>query len=73
MKEHASVQVLGKEIEADVVDMSWHEFINGECLVSPVIWEGEREMTGLENGHLALKILIITCVVVLVSVADSDS
>jgi hypothetical protein len=73
VQEHASVEVLGEEVEANIVDVSWHEFIDGELLVSPVGGKGQREVTSLKNGHLALKILIVTSVVVLVSIADSDS
>jgi hypothetical protein len=73
VEEHASIEVLREEVEADIVDVSWHEFINGELLVTPVGGEGQREVTGLQDGHLTLKILIVTSVVVLVSVTDSDS
>jgi hypothetical protein len=36
MEEHASIEVLWEEIEADIVDMGWHEFINRELLVTPI-------------------------------------
>ncbi len=73
VQEHASIKILREEVEADIIDVCWHEFIYRELFVAPVGGQGQREMSGLKDGHFSLKILIITGVVVLVSVADSNS
>ena len=73
VKEHASVDVLRKEVEADIIYVSRHEFIHWKLLVAPVNGQRQRKVAGLKNGHLALKILILASVVILVSVTYTDS
>ena len=73
VQEHASVEVLWEIVEADVVPMSGHEFIEGELLVPPVRWHRQGKMTRLKDCHLTLEVLILASVVILVSIADTNS
>ena len=36
VQEHASIKILGQEVEADIIDMCRHEFIDRELFVAPV-------------------------------------
>lgn len=73
MKIHAPIVVLRLEVEADIVPVSWHELVDWELLVTPVIRKGHWQVTCLENGHLTLEVLILASIVVLVPVTDTNT
>lgn len=73
VQEHTSIKVLRKEVESHVIDMGRHDLIDGVLLVAPVNGKGKREVTSLQEGHFTLEILILTGIVELVSVSNTDS
>ena len=73
VQEHTSIKVLRKEVKSHVIDMGRHDLIDGVLLVAPVNGKGKRKVTSLQEGHFTLEILILTGIVELVSVSNTDS
>ena len=73
MQEHTAVEVLRQEVKSHVVDVRWHDLIDGVLLVAPVDREREWKVTSFQKSHLTLVVLILTCVIPLISVSNTDS
>ena len=73
VKEHSSVHVLWLIIEPNIIPMSRHHFIDRDLLMSEIFREGHWEMAGLQKSHLTLEILVLACVIVFISVTNSNS
>lgn len=73
VQEHTAIEVLGKEVKSHVVDMCRHNLIDGVLLVAPINGKRKGKVASLQEGHFTLEVLILACVVVLVSVSDTNS
>ena len=70
---HSSVQVLGLEVEANVVEVSWVDLIVRRVSVCEVLRQRKRQVSCLEKRHLTLEVLILAGIVVRITVPDADS
>ena len=61
----ATILTLRLEVEADIVPVRWPHLVVGVCRVSEVLRERKRQASGLQESHLALKVLVLTSVILL--------
>lgn len=47
VQEHTAIEVLGQEVKSNIIDMCWHDLIDGVLLVAPVDRERKWEVTSL--------------------------
>ena len=58
-----TVLTLGLEVKADIVPMSWPNFIVWVCSMSEILGERQRQASSFEESHLSFKVLVFACVV----------
>jgi len=70
--EGTSVLVLGLEVEANIIPVHRPHLVIRVLRVREVLWQGQRQSSGVVHGHLALEVLVFAGVVISVSVLHSD-
>lgn len=67
----SSVKVLWEEVKPHIIPMWWVDLINRQLFVLPSYWQWKLSGLGIKHGHLSLKELILTSIVVSVFVGHT--
>jgi hypothetical protein len=73
MQVHSAVKSLREEVESDIVPVSRPDLMHGRRLVLEGSGQRKGELPGFEQSHLLFEVLVLSCIVVLVAIMDSNS